>query len=408
MNFWREILRERGMIVGLAPMDGVTDAAFRWMVAKYGKPDVMYTEFVNVEGLMRGRVERLLPVLMYDEIERPIVAQLFGKTPEDFYRATVLVCELGFDGVDINMGCPAKNVAQKGMGAGLIKTPDLAQEIVRMVKKAVKDWSEGRVGLEEVAPDEKWLKIVGDFKTFILNSRKTGMFSGQRRSHPLTRVWRSHQLINQLVGTRLARLLRRFLTFKNESLERQPIPVSVKTRLGVEEDVSQWWMEVLSEVEPATIVLHGRTLKQMYSGEADWEAIGRAGEVVKKKGIVFLGNGDVKSVQGAKLKVQKYGVDGVLIGRASFGRLDIFADSYIGSEPIYDDDMYRFRTYIWMVEHSRKYEELFGKGRFLPMRKHLAWYARGFPGAKELRAKLVQCSSAEEVESLLARRDSDE
>ncbi len=376
MNFWREVLRERGMIVGLAPMDGVTDAAFRWMVAKYGKPDVMYTEFVNVEGLMRGRIERLLPVLIYDEIERPIVAQLFGKTPEDFYRATVLVCELGFDGVDINMGCPAKNVAQKGMGAGLIRTPDLAQEIVRTVKKAVKDWSEGRVGLEEVAPDEKWLKIVGDFKTFILNSRKTAdcrknAFLTSQGSVPLS------------------------------SKNRLPIPVSVKTRLGVEEDVSQWWMEVLSEVEPATIVLHGRTLKQMYSGEADWEAIGRAEEVVKKKGIVFLGNGDVKSVQGAKLKVQKYGVDGVLVGRASFGRPDIFADSYIGSEPIYDDDMYRFRTYTWMVEHSRKYEELFGKGRFLPMRKHLAWYARGFPGAKELRAKLVQCSSAEEVEKLV-------
>ena len=150
MNFWKKVLRERKMILGLSPMDGVTDAAFRWMVARYGKPDVMYTEFVNVEGLMRGRAEKLLPAFFYHKIERPIVAQLFGKGPEEFYRAAVLVGELGFDGVDINMGCPAKNVAQKGMGAGLIETPQLAQKIVRQVKRAVKDWSEGKVGLEKV------------------------------------------------------------------------------------------------------------------------------------------------------------------------------------------------------------------------------------------------------------------
>ena len=348
MNFWQEVLREKEMILGLSPMDGVTDSAFRWIVAKYGKPDVMYTEFVNVEGLVRGRADKFLSAFFYHEIERPVVAQLFGKTPDDFYRATVLVCELGFDGVDINMGCPAKNIAQKGMGAGLIETPKLAQEIVRQVKRAVKDWSRGRVGLEEVAPSKEWVEVVERFKE-------------------------------------------RFVDVGAKWGERKFLPVSVKTRLGVDEDVSQWWMGVLSEVKPAAIALHGRTLKQMYSGQADWEAIGRAGEIVKKKGIVFLGNGDVKSVQSAKLKVQRYKMDGVSIGRASFGNPWVF----VGREP---DKKRRLK---WMVEHAKKYEEVLERGRFFPMRKHLAWYARGFEGAKKLRMKLIQCESAEEVERLV-------
>ncbi len=383
MNFWKKILQEKGMILGLAPMDGVTDAAFRWMVAKYGKPDVMYTEFVNVEGLMRGRVEKLLPILIYDEIERPIVAQLFGKTPEDFYRATVLVCELGFDGVDINMGCPVKRVAEKGAGAGLIKTPKLAQEIVRQVKLAVEDWSGGRVGLEEVAPSKEWVEIIEKFSMRTADRRRnTSLTSSKKRS-----------------------------TFVR-------IPVSVKTRLGVKEDVSEWWMGVLGEVKPAAIALHGRTLKQMYSGQADWEAIGRAGEIVKKKGIVFLGNGDVTVVRRergevkrnglvAEEVVRKYGVDGVLIGRASFGRPDLFSNK---PQALRAGSLRELRTYTWMVEHARKYEEISNllsvisdqDRRFLPMRKHLAWYARGFEGAKELRSKLVQCESAEEVERLIA------
>jgi len=348
MNFWKEILREKKMILGLSPMDGVTDAAFRWIVAKYGKPDVMYTEFVNVEGLIRGNVEKLLPILMYHQSERPIIAQLFGKTPVDFYRATVLVAELGFDGIDINMGCPVRRVAEKGSGAGLIKTPDLAQEIVRQTKEAVEDWSKGRVGLEEVMAKQRWLKAVREFKQKL-----------------------------QELGV--------------EFSKKRKLPVSVKTRLGIDEDVSQWWMKVLSEVKPAEITLHGRTLKQMYSGQADWEAIGRAGEMVKKEGIVFLGNGDVKSVDEAREKVEGYGVDGVLIGRASFGNPWIFKDTKL-------DLKEKLKV---MIEHAEKYEELFGEGRFLPMRKHLAWYAKGFEGAKELRKKLVLANSAKDCRLLV-------
>src|SRR3990167_9749436 len=102
LGFWKSLQKP---IIGLSPMDGVTDSACRYILAKHAKPDVMFTEFATVEGLFRAP-EKILRDFEYHEIERPIVAQIYGHTPENFYRAAKVVCELGFDGVDINMGCP--------------------------------------------------------------------------------------------------------------------------------------------------------------------------------------------------------------------------------------------------------------------------------------------------------------
>jgi tRNA-dihydrouridine synthase len=115
----------------LAPMANVTDAAFRRVIAKYGKPDVMWTEFVSADGLVYSEQsrKRLLIDLLYHESERPIIAQLFGSDPKKMQEATQLVHELGFDGVDLNMGCPDKAVVGQGAGAALIKTPLLAQQV---------------------------------------------------------------------------------------------------------------------------------------------------------------------------------------------------------------------------------------------------------------------------------------
>lgn len=120
----------------LAPLADVTDAAFRRVIAKRGKPDVLWTEFVSADGLCHplGR-ERLLNDLIYTEAERPIVAQLFSSKPEKMREAATLVQQLGFDGLDINMGCPDKTVEKQGAGAALIKTPDLALEIIAAAKE---------------------------------------------------------------------------------------------------------------------------------------------------------------------------------------------------------------------------------------------------------------------------------
>lgn len=123
----------------MAPMANVTDPAFRRIIAKYGKPDVMYTEFISANGLMSPGREVLLKDLLYSETERPIIAQLFTADPERMYGAAKLIQELGFDGLDINMGCPDKNVMKQGAGACLIKNPSLARELIRAAKAGAPD-----------------------------------------------------------------------------------------------------------------------------------------------------------------------------------------------------------------------------------------------------------------------------
>jgi len=135
-NFWQK-LKQPFFI--LAPMADVTDVVFREMIAKYGKPDVFFTEFVSCDGLMSEGRESLLVNLKYTENQRPIVAQVFGSKPENFFKTAQLIKKLGFDGIDINMGCPDRSIEKQGAGAALIKNPKLAQEIIEATKKGAVD-----------------------------------------------------------------------------------------------------------------------------------------------------------------------------------------------------------------------------------------------------------------------------
>jgi len=138
-NFWEKLqtLRQTQSepFFVLAPMADVTDEAFRRIVAKYGKPDVLWTEFVACDGLQSVGRKHLLHNLLYSENERPIVAQVFGAKPENFAKTAKLIKKMGFDGIDINMGCPERNIQKQGAGASLMKTPKLAQEIILAAKK---------------------------------------------------------------------------------------------------------------------------------------------------------------------------------------------------------------------------------------------------------------------------------
>lgn len=129
---WQQLPRP---IFVLAPMANVTDVVFRRIIAKYGKPDILWTEFVSCDGLQSPGRDNLLIDLAYDESERPILAQIFGSKPENFYKTALLCQELGFDGIDINMGCPDRNVEKQGAGACLIKNPKLAKEIIEATKR---------------------------------------------------------------------------------------------------------------------------------------------------------------------------------------------------------------------------------------------------------------------------------
>jgi tRNA-dihydrouridine synthase len=149
MNFWQQIPKP---LMVVAPMADVTDAPFRRMIAKYsahtrfdgtiGGPDVMWTEFVAADGLMRatpeGR-EKLMADLIYVEEERPIVAQLFSSNPEYMEAGAKLAAELGFDGVDLNMGCPAQAIMKQGCGSAMIKNPKQAREVIRAAKRGAGD-----------------------------------------------------------------------------------------------------------------------------------------------------------------------------------------------------------------------------------------------------------------------------
>jgi len=337
-TFWNNLDKP---IVGLSPMDGVTDVSFRQMICHHSSPSVIYTEFVNVEGLARGAT-KMLHAFRYEENERPIVAQIFGVEVESFYKAAVMLCSLGFDGVDINMGCPVSKVAKKGSGAGLIKTPELAKKIIRAVKKGCKDWSEG-ISLEKAGVHKRIIAACEEMRSGEIN--------------------------------------------------RELVPVSVKTRIGYDKPSTEEWISTILEEGPDCICLHGRTLKQLYGGEANWEEIEKGGKLCRDAGVCFLGNGDIKSIEDAHDRVKKYGVDGVLIGRAVTGNPWFFGEKI----PTQKD---RFEA---ALEHCKIFDELLGdRLPFVNIRKHLAWYCKGFDGARDLRVKLMGCDCTEDVEKVIS------
>jgi len=356
MNFWQKISKP---IIGLSPMDGVTDASFRFIAAKHGAPDVIFTEFVNVETAFHAP-ETLIRDLRYAEIERPVVAQIYGHTPALFYKVAHIVCELGFDGLDINMGCPAKKVAATGSGAALIRTPELAREIIQSARQGVEDWRDGQTLADIGMEPEFGAKIA------LANQLRAGLATGTKR---------------------------------------RLIPLSVKTRIGYDRVVVEDWLRTLLAERPAAITLHGRTLKQGYKGNADWEAIGRAVEIAKNSATLILGNGDLKGMEMVCRRVNETGVDGVLLGRAAQGNPWIFRAKNEVKQAFCSEAAItihcpsvgleeRFRV---LLEHCRHFERHSMIRSFVGMRKHLAWYCCDSPGAAELRAQMVRVNNIDEV-----------
>jgi len=324
-NFWEKLSEKKKPFFCLAPMADITDSAFRQIVAKYGKftlpdgsqsggPDVMFTEMVACDGLCSMGREKLLKILEFSKIERPIVAQLFGSQPENFYQSAQLVTELGFDGIDINMGCPQKNILKQGAGADLINHPNLAKEIIRATK-------EGANGF----------------------------------------------------------------------------PVSVKIRIGFNQNELETWLPILLGEKPAVITIHGRTKKEMSKVPAHWDVIKRGVEIAKGSGVLIIGNGDVQSLENGQKKAQESGVDGVMIGRAILGKPWIFKK--VGVGPLLEEKM------RILVEHIELFEEKYGENQeghsrvknFAMMKKHMKAYLSGFVGAKELRIKLMKCENGQKA-----------
>ncbi|MFL5655688.1 MAG: tRNA dihydrouridine synthase [Ktedonobacteraceae bacterium] len=365
-SFWDTLQQP---VIGLAPMDGVTDAPNRTMHGLYGRPDVVITEFTNVEGLWRGS-ERIFRDFLYTPAERPVVAQIFGCRPEYFYKAAHVVCELGFDGLDINMGCPAPTIANKGGGAALIRVPDTAKAIIRAAQEGVRDWTNGQT-LEDLEMDPQRIKRIRHMN--------------EERVH----IWGD-----------------------TPHIERHLIPVSVKTRLGYDSIVITDWVQELLELEPHVITIHGRTLAQHYKGNANWDAIAAAAEIVRKTGTLIFGNGDIHTLYQAAERIHTTGVNGVLIGRASFGNPWLFRDreklkrllnAGINPTPedLQDPAPSREERLLMALEHARVHAKLKGEDHFVELRKHMGWYLGYFRGAKRVRNELVRINSLADVERII-------
>lgn len=327
-NVWTTLPRP---IIVLAPLADVTDAAFRRIIAEHsghrradgswGGPDVFWTEFVSADGLARadeaGRA-RLLRDLWFTEAERPIVAQLFTSEPAHMEAAAALCRELGFDGVDINTGCPDRTVERQGAGAALIRDPARAREVIQAAKRGARH---------------------GDA---------------------------------------------------------DGIPVSVKTRLGYNQDELEHWLPELLAEAPAVVTIHARTRKEMSNVPARWERIARAVQIrdMYRSDTLIFGNGDVPSVQAARALAARTGADGVMLGRALFGNPWLFHPTRdLHNVPLST----RLRT---MVAHTELFAELFPDKSFATMKKHYKAYVNGFTGAKELRMRLMEAPNAAAVREI--------
>ena len=312
MSFWHNLKKP---ILVLAPMADVTDAPFRRMIAQYsaherkdgtvGGPDVMWTEFVSADGLMRAPEEgkkKLLADLMYTEAERPIVAQLFSSNSEHMEGAAALCAALGFDGIDINMGCPDRTIEKQGCGAAMIKNPERAREIIRAAKRgACRDGKcipvsvKTRVGYNKDEMDS-WLPVI---------------------------------------------------------LEEAPAVLTLHARTRKElSKVPARWSRVARAVE----------LRDALQTDAWCSAHGGAEKTL------IIGNGDVTSVADAESKCRATGADGAMLGRAIFGNPWLFHPMHdLSTVPLAErfrvmiehtklfEELLPFKNFAIMKKHYKAY-----------------------------------------------------
>jgi nifR3 family TIM-barrel protein len=302
----------------LAPMEDVSDPPFR-AVCKDNGADLMYSEFISSEGLIRDAIKSKQK-LDFSEEERPFGIQIFGGD-EEAMAMSARICEtVNPDLVDINFGCPVKKVVSKGAGAGVLKDIDL---MIRLTEAVVKSTN---------------------------------------------------------------------------------LPVTVKTRLGWDEQSKniEEVAERLQDVGVKALAIHGRTRSQLYKGQADWTLIGKVKNNPRIQMPIF-GNGDIDGPQKALEYKNRYGIDGIMIGRAAIGYPWIFREikSFLKDGTILSSPTLEERIQV-CKKHLHK--SLDWKGPIVginEMRRHYTNYLKGLPGIKEFRYKLVTLTSPEAVNEVL-------
>lgn len=309
-SFWQKLPHP---ILALAPMAGITDSAFRLLCKKFGA-DVVYTEMISADGIVYNS-RKTLELLKFEQAEKPIVAQLFGKKPENFYRAAKIIRDLfDFDGIDINLGCPAKKVFGHGSGAALMDNKELGKQIIRATIEAA-----------------------------------------------------------------------------------GALPVSIKIRSGVKDTPALEFLDFIKDLPIAAIMIHGRTYEQGFSGSIDLEICKKVVETIK---IPVLVNGGIQKPENSKEILEYTGASGIGIGRSSLGQPWIFKQikNYLKDQTYENPDFKQIKKIA--VTHSEFIYQSKAERGLLEIRKHLAWYIKGFDGASALRSKLVQAQSVKEIKEI--------
>ncbi len=300
--------------VFLAPMEDVTDPSFRYICKQFGA-DMVYTEFVSSDGLIRDAQKSLNKLTIYD-YERPVGIQLYGHIIEAMVESARIAESAKPDLIDINFGCPVKKIANRGAGSGMMREPDKMVEMTRQIVNAVK------------------------------------------------------------------------------------LPVTVKTRLGWDEDskIIVELAERLQDTGIAALTIHGRTRAQLYKGEADWTLIGEVKRNPRMK-IPIIGNGDIDGAVKAKEMFDRYGVDGIMVGRATYGRPWIFKEikHYLQTGKLLPEPNVVERVELAKMHLAKSIEVKGEKVGVLEMRRHFSCYFKALPNFKETRMTLVTSTDIDEL-----------
>ena len=316
MNIYKQILEKKGHILALAPMEGVTDTVFRQVLCEIGKPDLFFTEFLNVEGFCSKGREKVVHRLDFRDMEKPVIIQLWGNVPEYYAETIEYVKTLNPDGIDINMGCSVRDVLSSGRGSALINDKVLAKEIIDVVKESAGN-----------------------------------------------------------------------------------LPVSVKTRIGFDKIETEEWIGFLLEQGLDMITVHGRLSREGYSTPSRWDEITKCVKLrndISPK-TVILGNGDVKDIGQAQEYSDKYGVDGVMIGRSILTNPWLFS----GRQP---EDISKEERITTLLHHLGIFEKEKGdRDIFNSQKKYIKAYISNFDGAVELRTRLMELNTVDDVKDILSQ-----
>jgi len=353
-NFWEKLPKP---FFCLAPMADVTDAAFRRIITKYSKSDarqnksfglVFWTEFVSADGLGSVGREILKDNLIYSKKEKPIVAQLFGANPEKMRIAAKYVATLGFDGIDINMGCPDRSVEKQGAGAAMMKSMEKAGEIIQAVKDGIKDSKKKNISVSVKTRIGYNKNQLEEWIPFLLSQNIDALTIHARTRKEMSKAPANWDYV------------RRVVEIRNE--------MKVKTKIIGNGDVID--------------IKDG--MKKAKETGCDGIMIGRG----------IFGNpwlfANLASIRGINSKFSQ--------GSSGRGRTRGQTSSkiLINSAPTIKEKL------KVMIEHTKLFEKLLGKHRnFAVMKKHYKAYVNGFDGAKELRVKLMETKNSKEVEKII-------